>query len=109
MSPILDNSSKLPKEDVKYIREANIVAYGENRYEDHASLSTKYNMGELNTERGSNFLKVFVDGSGFIRQEGDIVVLSGESTNCIPRKPREDARKEDAEVVGRITGKEIRY
>ncbi len=109
MSPILGKSSKLPDEDVKYIREGDVVAYGENQHEDHSSLSIKYDMGELVTTRGRNFLKVLVDGSGFIRMDGATIVLSGSSTNCIPRKPLEESKREDAEVIEGITGKEVRY
>jgi hypothetical protein len=109
MSPILDKSSKVPKGDVKYIREGDTVAFGENSNEDHSSLSIKYDIGELVTKRGRNFLKVLVDGSGFMRSDGESIVLSGSSTNCIPRKPSEESKREDAEVIGRITGKEVVY
>ena len=109
MSPLLDNTSKIPDKNVKFVREGKVVAYGENKNEDHLSLADKYNLGEFILERGRYFGKAWVDGSGYIRSEEGSIILSGESTNCMPRKHVKESREEDAEVVGRITGKEVRY
>jgi hypothetical protein len=112
MSPILDRDSIIPERKTKFVRVDETVVFADGKDEglNHLSLNIKYELAPTILEIGRHLGKSWVDGSRWMSLETDgKIFLEGVSTNCMPRKPFAESREEDAKVIGKITGKEVKY
>jgi hypothetical protein len=101
--PLLNRNSEIPTVKVRFVREGGVVAYPDLPTDTHLDIAMKYGLGQLN--RSS--YKLTIDGAGYMKKVGEKIELSAGSTGSILRKSPAESRADDAEVIKRITGKEV--
>lgn len=110
MSPDLKKQEPPPQELVKFVRDEkdgkDMVAWDFAEETDHAEIAGTNNLGEK-PPAGSS-ADVLVRDSGLLANMGTNYLVTGESSNVVPRGNASQARDETLKVVKEITGKEAK-
>lgn len=103
MAPILDESTNLP-DNCKFVRGGKNIAYALGG--SHLDIAEKHDLGTPHVEGLS---KRDVDDAGQLFNYGEKIFVGGFPTTCRVIGDPKIAREETANLVGQITGKEIRF